>query len=103
MANPLTIRYAAPMISINRRSFLQALGIGSAALAATPTAHTQEKIIQGFEKTPVDPNVSKDWKPVSDRKVRMGIVGYIGMACERRRWHGVHPDAINPHPSTSSG
>ncbi|HRX80591.1 MAG TPA: Gfo/Idh/MocA family oxidoreductase, partial [Pirellulaceae bacterium] len=32
--------------------------------------------IQGFEETPTDPSASKDWKPVSDRKIRVGIVGY---------------------------
>jgi DNA-binding protein Fis len=35
-----------------------------------------EKIIQGFERAPVDPNASKAWKPISDRKLRVGIVGY---------------------------
>jgi predicted dehydrogenase len=62
--------------SVSRRSFLQAVGLGSAALALEPTAHAQEKVIQGFEKAPTDPNVSKDWKPVSDRKIRVGLVGY---------------------------
>src|SRR5207248_1935527 len=64
------------MNSINRRSFLQTVGIGSTALALTSEVHAEEKIIQGFEKTPADPNASKAWKPVSDRKVRVGIVGY---------------------------
>lgn len=34
------------------------------------------KNIQGFEESPTDPNVWKDWKPISDRKIRVGIVGY---------------------------
>ena len=62
--------------SITRRSFLQAVGLGSAAVALAPTARSQEKVIQGFEKAPTDPNASKGWKPVSDRKIRVGIVGY---------------------------
>ena len=64
------------MNSINRRSFLHTVGFCSAALTLNTTVHAQQKVIQGFEKTPVDPNLSKDWKPVSDRKVRVGIVGY---------------------------
>ena len=62
--------------SLTRRSFLHTLGLGSAALALTPTARSQEKVIQGFEQAPTDPNASKDWKPVSDRKIRVGLVGY---------------------------
>src|SRR6185369_18009324 len=34
------------------------------------------KPIQGFEKATTDPSMSKDWEPVSDRKLRVGIVGY---------------------------
>jgi predicted dehydrogenase len=62
--------------SITRRSFLHAVGLGSAALALTPTARSQEKVIQGFEQTPTAPDASKGWKPVSDRKIRVGLVGY---------------------------
>ncbi|MEO8271271.1 MAG: Gfo/Idh/MocA family oxidoreductase [Aureliella sp.] len=36
----------------------------------------QEKVIQGFEKAPTDPNAAKGWQPVSDRKIRVGIVGF---------------------------
>jgi predicted dehydrogenase len=56
----------------SRRSFLQVLGAGGAAAmlgAAEPP-------IQGFEQAPTNPNAAKDWKPVSDRKLRVGIVGY---------------------------
>lgn len=61
----------------SRRSFLQAMSIGTAALGLTGVVRgAEEKPIQGFEKTPTDPNASKDWKPVSDKKVRVGIVGY---------------------------
>ncbi|MGQ9648978.1 MAG: Gfo/Idh/MocA family protein [Phycisphaerae bacterium] len=59
-----------------RRSFLQALGLGTTALGVTGIARAGEKVIQGFEKEATDPNASKDWKPVSDRKVRVGIAGY---------------------------
>jgi predicted dehydrogenase len=62
--------------SVTRRSFLQTLGLGSAALALPSSGRAQDKVIQGFEKAPTDPNASKGWKPVSDRKVRVGLVGY---------------------------
>jgi predicted dehydrogenase len=58
-----------------RRSFLQAVGL-SAAATALPLRAAVEKPIQGFERGPEDPNASKGWKPVSDRKVRVGIAGY---------------------------
>jgi len=61
---------------ITRRSFLHAVGLGSAALAVvSPTARAQDKVIQGFEKAPTAPDASKGWKPVSDRKIRVGLVG----------------------------
>ncbi len=62
--------------SVTRRSFLQAVGLGSAALALEQTARSQEKAIQGFEQAPTDPNAAKAWKPISDRKLRVGLVGY---------------------------
>ena len=62
--------------STTRRSFLQAVGLGAAALGVTQVARSEEKVIQGFEKEATDPNASKEWKPVSDRKVRVGIAGF---------------------------
>jgi predicted dehydrogenase len=59
-----------------RRSFLRALGFGAAALGVPFQVRSQEQPIQGFEKTPTDPNASAGWKPVSDRRLRVGIVGY---------------------------
>jgi predicted dehydrogenase len=59
-----------------RRSFLQAIGVGAAAVGAAGEPPPEKKPIQGFEKATDDPNASKDWKPVSDRKIRVGIVGY---------------------------
>lgn len=60
----------------SRRSFLHAMGFGAAALGLGRLATAAEKPIQGFEEAKADPNASKQWKPVSDRKVRVGIVGY---------------------------
>src|ERR1051325_7136114 len=65
-----------PNSSFNRRSFLQTLGLGSAALALGPVSGAQEKPIQGFENAPATAETSKAWKPFSDRKVRVGLVGY---------------------------
>ena len=58
-----------------RRSFLQMVG-ASAALGLQGLADAAEKPIQGFEKTPTDPNASKGWQPISDRKIRVGIAGF---------------------------
>lgn len=65
-----------PGNNVSRRTFLQAMGLGSAGLALAGTAQGAEPAIQGFERAPVDPNASKEWKPVSERKIRVGIVGY---------------------------
>ncbi len=62
--------------SATRRSFLQSLGLGAATCGLGATAAAQQETIPGFEQTPADPSVSKQWQPVSDRKVRVGIVGY---------------------------
>lgn len=62
--------------SPTRRSFLQAVSAGAAALGLIRPAQAAEKPIQGFEKAPQDPDASKGWKPVSDRKIRVGIAGY---------------------------
>jgi predicted dehydrogenase len=59
-----------------RRSFLKAVGLGSTALGLQVVGRAQQPAIAGFEKAPVDPNASKGWQPVSDRKVRVGIVGF---------------------------
>lgn len=62
--------------SSTRRSFLQAVGAGAAALTLRQSTGAEEKVIQGFEKAPTDPSASKNWKPVSDRRIKVGIAGY---------------------------
>lgn len=64
--------------NLSRRTFMQsvggaaaAVGFGNAALAAEP-----EKAIQGFEKAAKDVEASREWKPISDRKIRVGLAGY---------------------------
>src|SRR4051812_25829237 len=67
-----------------RRTFLQTAGLGAAALAAHRVTYGAEKVldkdgkvIQGFENVEkANSKTSKGWKPVSDRKIRVGIVGY---------------------------
>lgn len=58
-----------------RRTFLQAVG-GAAALGVTGVARGQDQTIPGFEEEPTSPNASKGWEPVSDRRIRVGIVGH---------------------------
>jgi predicted dehydrogenase len=62
--------------STSRRSFLQAVGVGATVAGLKGSASAQQKTIQGFEEAQTDPNASKGWKSVSDRKIRVGIVGY---------------------------
>ena len=71
-----SVNKPAAALSLTRRSFLLAAGLASAAVAITPNALAQEKVIQGFEKTAADPDAAKTWKPISDRKIRVGLVGY---------------------------
>ncbi len=59
-----------------RRSFLQTFGMGAAALGLGASGLTQEKPIPGFEERPLEPQDAAGWRPVSDRKIRVGIVGY---------------------------
>jgi predicted dehydrogenase len=60
----------------SRRSFLKNAGSGAAilGLGAAAKAADQPKI-QGFEEE-VNERTVKEWEPFSDRKIRMGIVGY---------------------------
>lgn len=71
---------------LSRRGFLQGVGgmgafIGLGGLAGSASAAEAPKdadgnIIPGFEKGQADPNASKGWLSVSDRKIRVGIAGY---------------------------
>src|SRR5688500_14803069 len=59
----------------SRRAFLQTAGAVAVGLAAT-TIRAEEKTIPGFEKAKAEPETSSQWKPVSERKIRVGLVGY---------------------------
>jgi hypothetical protein len=48
-------------------------GAGAVGPAETTTGTTA---IQGFEEAVTDEQGAKNWKPVSERKIRVGIAGY---------------------------
>jgi predicted dehydrogenase len=61
----------------SRRSFFKTMGLGVAAMGMhTASAGQAPPKIQGFEEESADPNAAQRWEPVSDRKIRVGIVGY---------------------------
>jgi predicted dehydrogenase len=70
----------------SRRMFLQSLGMGAAALGLSQFGCSNAKksdpqkgiapAIQGFDETSDDQDAYRGWVPLSDRKIRMGIVGY---------------------------
>jgi predicted dehydrogenase len=61
----------------SRRSMLQAMGMGALALGTTAIARgADQPAIQGFEKQATGADASKGWQPISDRKIRVGLVGY---------------------------
>jgi predicted dehydrogenase len=61
--------------NISRRKFMRTAGIGSIALGYSCSTRNKN-VVQGFEDTGNAPNLSEDWVPISERKIRMGIVGY---------------------------
>jgi predicted dehydrogenase len=70
----------------SRRSFLLSMGVGVAALGISHLGCSSGKKpgvqnpgspkIQGFDETSGDQDAYKGWVSLSDRKIRMGIVGY---------------------------
>ena len=60
----------------SRRKFMKTAAIGAAAIGLTSTADGAKKKIQGFDETNAGKLKNQPWKAVSDRKVRVGIVGY---------------------------
>lgn len=69
--------------AFSRRSFLSSIGVGAVALGVpqfgcSPKNYkndSNQPDIQGFERSGEE-DPSKGWKPFSDRKVRVGLVGY---------------------------
>jgi predicted dehydrogenase len=69
--------------SFDRRKFIQMTGLGIGAgviglqqMGCKGGGKVTEPAIQGFEEVAEDPDSSKAWVPVSDRKIRVGLVGY---------------------------
>lgn len=59
---------------LSRRSFFQVAGM--AAVATGFAANAAEKPIQGFERAKDSSDVHSGWQPISDRKIRVGIIGH---------------------------
>ncbi len=62
--------------SVSRRCFLKGAAAGAGLFALSGAAGAADKPIQGFEDTKSNTDKDKVWQPVSDRKIRFGIVGY---------------------------
>ena len=64
------------MTRVSRRSFLAAsVAVGAAGPMRLEPARAAQ-VIPGFDQTRTDYDRTKLWKPFSDRKVRVGIVGH---------------------------
>jgi predicted dehydrogenase len=61
----------------SRRRFITTAGLGRAAIQAGSSAAqvADGKIIAGFDETKTDIDPDVPWKPVSERKIKMGLVG----------------------------
>jgi hypothetical protein len=76
MRNPRHSSRLPATVPVTRRKFLQAVGIGAAAMSIHSSATPAGPAIQGFERAAEEADAHKGWQPVSDRKVRVGIVGH---------------------------
>ncbi|MCH8193444.1 MAG: Gfo/Idh/MocA family oxidoreductase [Planctomycetes bacterium] len=65
-------------VPTSRRSFLRNAGLGAGTLLGLGGAvkGLEQPKIQGFDENEVRDERTRKWEPVSDRKIRMGIVGY---------------------------
>jgi len=60
----------------SRRTFFKSAVIGAGAVALSAKAQTAAPKIQGFEETNAGRLSDQPWKPISDRKIKVGIAGY---------------------------
>lgn len=60
----------------SRRSFLKGAAAGASLFSVAAKAATDAPAIQGFDETTSNTAKDKVWTPVSDRKIRVGLVGY---------------------------
>ena len=63
---------------LSRRSFLttSALGAAAVSLGGAFADEPQKPNIQGFDETETDVDANAEWKPFTDKKLKMGIVGF---------------------------
>ena len=63
---------------LSRRSFLttSALGAAAVSLGGAFADEPQKPNIQGFDETDTDVDPNAEWKPFTDKKLKMGIVGF---------------------------
>ena len=69
--------------ALSRRGFIHGvggigafLGLAGKSMGAEAPRDADGNIIPGFEKIKEDPNASKGWKDLPNRKVKVGIAGY---------------------------
>lgn len=60
----------------SRRMFLEATAACAGLAGVSRMAAAEQKTIQGFDETETTVQAGKVWQPISDRKIRVGIVGY---------------------------
>jgi len=61
---------------LSRRMFMTTAATGVGILATAANADPDKPPIQGFEDTASNTAKDKKWMPVSDRKIKVGLVGY---------------------------
>jgi hypothetical protein len=71
--------------AFSRRSFLSSVGVTGAMAFGLQSCNKADKteppkeggkVMQGFDETSKEEDLYEGWTPVSDRKVRVGLVGY---------------------------
>ncbi len=61
---------------VSRRGFLMGAAASAAAAGFSRGARAEEEVIPGFEHVESTTQAGAVWAPISDRKIRVGIVGY---------------------------
>jgi predicted dehydrogenase len=62
---------------LSRRSFFAGAAIGAGVLSANSLLSAQpQEVIQGFDDFQTNIDLNTPWQPISERKIKMGLVGY---------------------------
>ena len=64
------------MKSQSRRAFLETTAASAGFAGMGLLAAAEAKTIQGFDETDTTTQTDKAWEPISDCRIRVGIVGY---------------------------